>query len=225
MHPPCRKSTALLSLLFLSALGAGCGGGEDREGAADGASAATDTARAADVRPQDTTPWMAERPAPDSVAPTRPDERAEPAAGSGGDWTAAASSGGGAAGTATLVAVRAAKHDGYDRVVFEFEGGVPDYRVEYVDSPQHECGSGREVRLPGDAWLDVRFTSAQAHDDNGNPTVLNRQFDPPGDNPKQLRLICDFEGHVEWVLGLGSPNRYRAFTLSGPARLVVDVRS
>src|SRR6266568_3894740 len=34
----------------------------------------------------------------------------------------------------------------------------------------------------------------------------------------------DFEGQVAWVLGIAAPSEYRVAELTGPARLVVDVR-
>ncbi|HYE95470.1 MAG TPA: hypothetical protein VD962_04635, partial [Rubricoccaceae bacterium] len=47
-----------------------------------------------------------------------------------------------AAGVATLQAVRTAQQDGFDRVVFAFDGEVPGVHVEYVDRPAYQCGSG-----------------------------------------------------------------------------------
>jgi hypothetical protein len=41
---------------------------------------------------------------------------------------------------------------------------------------------------------------------------------------KELKLICDFEGQVEWLLGLAARNGYRVLELTEPPRLVVDVR-
>lgn len=125
---------------------------------------------------------------------------------------------------ATLAAVRTGEHAEFDRVVFEFSDRLPSYQLEYVDSPVHACGSGHVVPLPGDAWLRVRFTDARAHDDRGQPTVRTRRLEPKLDYLLELRSTCDFEGEVTWVLALAHPNRYRTLELSGPARLVVDVR-
>ena len=48
---------------------------------------------------------------------------------------------------ATLVEVRAAAHDGFDRIVFEFAGdAVPGYRVQYL-AHVVACGSGELVAL------------------------------------------------------------------------------
>ena len=58
--------------------------------------------------------------------------------------------------TPVLVAVRAAHRGDVDRVVFEFRGGLPAKRqVGYVDRLFAD-GSGRRVRVAGQALLRVR---------------------------------------------------------------------
>lgn len=141
-------------------------------------------------------------------------------------WTAGITAVERPAGDATLRAVRAAAHDGFDRTVFEFDGArVPGYHAEYIDEPVRQCGSGNVVPLPGDGWLEVRFSYARAHTDAGAPTLDERALSPELPVLRALTLTCDFEGMVTWVLGLASPNRYRVTELSAPARLVVDVRT
>jgi hypothetical protein len=126
---------------------------------------------------------------------------------------------------AVLRSVRTATHEGFDRVVFEFEGDrVPGYHVEYVDKPVRACGSGEPVSVAGDAWLLVRLVPAQAHDDDGKATVDERDRRLQFPVLRQLRAVCDFEADVTWVLGVAAPNRYRVLELASPARLVVDVK-
>ena len=50
-----------------------------------------------------------------------------------------------AGGAALLSAVRASRHEGYDRVVFEFTtaSSLPGYSVSYVDEPVTEDAIGR----------------------------------------------------------------------------------
>lgn len=128
-------------------------------------------------------------------------------------------------GTATVSEVRAARNEGFDRMVVEFAGdAVPGYRLEYIDRPVRQCGSGNPVPIAGDGWLKVRLHSARAHTDEGAPTVTDRERTPELPVMLELEMICDFEGYVEWVIGTSSPNEYRVFDLSDPARLVVDIR-
>ncbi|MDI1481780.1 hypothetical protein [Polyangium sp. y55x31] len=126
--------------------------------------------------------------------------------------------------TVELRSVRAGRHAAFDRVVFEFSGALPGYRVEYIDKPVRRCGTGDVVTLAGDGWLRVRMTPARAHDEAGRPTLS-----PVEERPKlpvllQLAPTCDFEGELTWVLGVGSPNRYRVLELRDPPRIVVDVK-
>ncbi len=114
---------------------------------------------------------------------------------------------------------------GYDRVVFEFTGdSVPGYRVEYTTKPVQRCGSGDPVAVAGTGRLIVRFEPAQAHDEHGTLTPAERQRAPGLPAVRELTLVCDFEGQVAWVLGIAAPSEYRVSELTGPARLVLDVR-
>lgn len=126
---------------------------------------------------------------------------------------------------ALLTDVRYARHDGFDRVVFEFAGdSLPGYHLEYIDEPVRHCGSGEATPVAGDAWLEVRFSPANAHTPSGAPTIAFREKKLDLGVLRELERVCDFEAHVTWVLGATRPNAYRVLTLRAPARLVVDVK-
>ena len=211
--PEIRRSLRLLTLLLLAA----CGGASDERSDPDGSLGssgrpATEDERPGTIAPTDTEPWVAER--PDTGAAPSPHP-----------WVNGESRGGTAGEIATLVTLRTARQDGYDRIVFEFDRHVPAWRADYVDRPQYECGSGEAVRLEGDGWLQVNFETTNAHTEEGRATNAPRHIaDPAGANLREIRRICDFEAVVEYVIGVASPNRYRAFSLSGPPRLVVDIQ-
>jgi hypothetical protein len=125
----------------------------------------------------------------------------------------------------TMRSVRLGQHAGYDRVVFEFEGTqLPGYALEYVDKPIIQCGSGDPTPVAGDSWLQVRFMPARAHDDQGQPTIAEREMKPGLPVVVELERTCNFEGEVTWVLGNKRPNKYRVMELREPARVVVDVQ-
>jgi hypothetical protein len=127
-------------------------------------------------------------------------------------------------GVVVLRKVRAAGQEGFDRVVFEFEGNdVPGYRVAYVDAAI-QCGSGEPVELAGEALLEVQLTPAQAHTEAGKPTVRDRERRLNLPALKELESTCDFEADVTWVLGLGSHKAFRVLALTDPARLVLDIK-
>lgn len=126
---------------------------------------------------------------------------------------------------AIMADVRSARHGNYDRVVFEFLGTeMPSYHIEYIDRPVRSCGSGDVVPFAGDGWLEVRFTDAQAHAPEGDATIKDRSRSPNLPVIKDLKITCDFEGEVTWVLGVSSPNKYRVIELKEPTRLALDVK-
>ncbi len=145
----------------------------------------------------------------------------------GGDWTAGivdAPAAGAPGGRSLLAGLRWASHADYERVTFEFDGAVPAHHIEYIDSPVRRCGSGQPTPIEGDGWLEVRLRSTAAHTDEGESTLAEREIRPELRNLREIELTCDFEGEVVVVLGVGSPNRYRALVLDDAPRLVVDVR-
>ncbi len=128
-------------------------------------------------------------------------------------------------GVAVLREVRTGMHDGFDRVTFEFAGAeMPSYHIEYIDKPVRACGSGNVVNLKGDGWLEIRFEPSAAHTEDGKPTVENRELAPDHKIIGELKLTCDFEAVVTWVLGVSSPNKYRVLELENPTRLAVDIK-
>jgi hypothetical protein len=128
----------------------------------------------------------------------------------------------GAQSAPTLVDVRAGRHPGFDRVVFEFQGAVPEHHVRYVDQLV-EDGSGRPVSVAGAADLQVVFQGANAHEDDGTPTVSPRRFSPGLSAVKEVAQIGDFEAVVSYGIGLDRRRPLTVSTLSGPSRLVIDV--
>ena len=120
-----------------------------------------------------------------------------------------------------LTGVRHAGHpaDGYDRIVFDIEGGLPGYSVSYVDEVRADP-SDRPVSVPGRRYLLIVFTPVQAHRDSGAPTVTGvHRADLP--MLKAFAVAGDYEGHVSIALGLGGAKGYRVGEL--PGRIFVDV--
>lgn len=131
-------------------------------------------------------------------------------------------------GTATsgqpiLSDVRVGKNDGYDRIVFEFQGpALPSYEVKYVQSVS-QCGSGKPVTTSGAAQLSVTFRPAAAHDSGGNPTVASNDIMANLQSIKEAKPSCDFEGVVAWVVGTVF-RPYRVIELQNPTRLAIDIQ-
>lgn len=125
----------------------------------------------------------------------------------------------------TLVEIRAAHQPGYDRIVFEFSGGLPDVtRARWVDSLRLDP-SDKPAKVQGNAFLKVRFRQALAHD-AGGPTVspLRRAFDLP--NIAHVVMLGDYEGEVSIGIGLMERTKIRkTYRLSEPDRFVMDVNA
>lgn len=124
---------------------------------------------------------------------------------------------------AVLESVRVGHHPDFDRIVFQFSGTPPEHKIEYIDRPVRACGSGDVVPFPGDAWLSIQFQPANAHTDEGKPSIANRDMTIVNRNLKQLKLICDFEAVVEWIAAVGSPGKFKVLELKEPTRVVVDI--
>ncbi len=127
--------------------------------------------------------------------------------------------------------VRIGSRSDFDRVVFDFdfdfegEGeGTPGYRVSYVDSAVQD-GSGATIDVDGDAILQVVMTGTRypAEDEayEGGPGTYSLDA---SEEIEQVRLSGTFEGTTQAFIGIDDEDTpFRAFVLSNPARLVVDV--
>jgi len=128
----------------------------------------------------------------------------------------------GAQSAPTLTDVRAGGHTGFDRVVFEFRGAVPEHRVGYVDQLVQD-GSGRPVAVAGAADLEVVFQGANAHRQDGSPTISPRRFSTGLPAVKEVAQVSDFEAVVTYGIGVDRKRPIKVSTLSSPSRLVIDV--
>jgi hypothetical protein len=129
--------------------------------------------------------------------------------------------------TALLERVAVAGHEGYDRVVFQFRNGLPGYRVEYVDPPLREDGSGNVVDLEGNAFLVVRMEPASGFDLTvpEGKLIYTGPRRIAGETTTVVRELVrtgDFEAVLTWAIGLEERVPFRVLTLDDPARLVVD---
>lgn len=168
----------------------------------------------------------AEDPGADADPGRSPDAVGEPAGGSAYPaWRTTGIRSEGPGGDHVVRDVRVARHGDFDRFVVEFSGGgLPSWRVTPSTGPSTDCGSGREVELAGRSLLDVEFTSARAHTEEGRSTLSEREPSAGFPAIRHVHMTCDFEAHVSWALGIAEDPDFRVFELTSPPRLVVDVR-
>lgn len=125
---------------------------------------------------------------------------------------------------ATITDVRIGTHDGYDRVVFEFDAGIPTVTVAAALPPFYEDGSGLPVVVVGTAFLQVTMTGASAADPDGVVAYDGPYSFTPG-FPRLAHLIRggDFEAVSTWYIGLNGGACLRVLAMESPSRLVIDI--
>jgi hypothetical protein len=120
-----------------------------------------------------------------------------------------------------LRSVEALERQGSDRVVFTFQGAKPGYRVRYV--PKVTTQDGRRLPLRGQAFLEVRFDPARAHDPAGRPTFPTGTLTPRSPVVREVRFAGDYEGRVWFGIGLTGRGGFRVADLGDPTRVTIDV--
>ena len=125
--------------------------------------------------------------------------------------------------TPQLVAVRAASHPGFDRVVFEFAGGLPATRTATYVPELRADGSGDRMRIAGAAILQLTTFQANGHDEETGQSTSPRRLVPALPNVVEIVRSGDFEATVSYGIGLVQKGSVRLTTLTGPSRVVVDI--
>jgi len=129
---------------------------------------------------------------------------------------------------ALLSAVRAARHPGFDRVVFEFrDQDTPGYDVRYVQRPVVQDGAGTEIAVQGEHVIQVRMENALDADltrESAPATYTGpTRITPALPVVRQLVRTGGFEGVLTWAIGVDARAGYVVSALQDPPRLVVDV--
>ncbi|TGO05161.1 hypothetical protein SERN_1165 [Serinibacter arcticus] len=125
-----------------------------------------------------------------------------------------------------LTEVRAAAHEGYDRVVLQFRGSEPpSHDVRYVDEATGD-GSGLPLDVEGETFLYVGTAIVLNPYDVGDPedSVLTGPGDIGDATISGLFAEGPWEGHSATYIGLDRTRDFRVTTLTDPARIVVDIR-
>jgi len=124
--------------------------------------------------------------------------------------------------TAFVDAIRPGTHKGYDRVVVEFKNGQPgsiEIRPQ-AGTTFNQSPSGRPVTLAGRHGILVIIRGADAHTAYSGQTDFVTGYSVM----VEVRQVQDFEGVVQYGIGLSQAACYHAFILTNPTRLVIDVQ-
>ena len=124
---------------------------------------------------------------------------------------------------AYLTAIRVGQGGGSDRVVFQFSGRLPVYQAGYVTTVVQDP-KGTPVPLAGQVFLRVVFRGASSW---CTQPLYRTYSGPAAVTPFYPALLVissagDFEGYLSFGVGLSGKASYHAYTLTNPARVVID---
>ncbi len=114
-----------------------------------------------------------------------------------------------------------------DHVVFDFVAkgaDLPGYTITYGNPPFTADGSGAPVAVPGNAFVKVRIAPGYGYDFvNGKPTYTgSKSITVSGANHvKSIVETGDFEGVLNWVIGLDSKRPFSVQATATPQRQLV----
>ena len=213
---------ALTTLLAVVAFGAACGGDDDDDG-----DDVTETPVATSPAATSPAASVTEEPTPCPTTPANSATAApspEPTDAFEGGRDPVEKSGPAVPPVAVMYDLRYGCHGTFDRIVFDFRDNIPGYRIEYVEPPISQDGSGEPLEIEGEAFLYVRFNVAQAHDESGNSTYTGpREITPGLESVSEMEMAGDFEGYVTWGIGLPEELDFRVIDLADPYRVVIDI--
>ena len=120
-----------------------------------------------------------------------------------------------------LTGIRAARHEGFTRVVLEFSGkGTPGvWHAAWTDEAV-EQGRGLPIQVEGQAVLDLII--------DGTPMTATETPYPGGTHTRagDLDVVSDgtFEDNTHVVIGSPTTRQFQIGFLSDPVRMVIDIR-
>jgi hypothetical protein len=149
-----------------------------------------------------------------------------------GAGTTPVQAGASGSGISLLERVAVGRHEGYDRVVFQFRDQLPGYRIAYVEPPLKEDGSGNQVEIRGNAIVLIRMEPASGFDLGTGEGVMTYKgpkriagSDSGTSVVDEVVRTGDFEAVLAWAIGLQDRVDFRVRTATSPARLIVDFRN
>jgi hypothetical protein len=123
---------------------------------------------------------------------------------------------------ALVEGVGASTQTGYDRVVIQFAGaGPPQAQLRtQLGATFTQNPSGKLVTLKGKNGALVTVPLADGHTRYSGPDDLKTGYPLV----LEMRKVQDYEGTVQWAIGLAQVPCYRMAFLDSPVRLAIDFR-
>jgi hypothetical protein len=119
--------------------------------------------------------------------------------------------------------VRTGNQKTFDRITFEFTGGIPRYEVRTERTGRFDTTGERVVRVSGRAFLSIAMNPLPYPENTADDIPI------PKGNLKLpvLREVKDiewFEGDRQFGIGLNRRSQFRVLELTNPYRLVIDIK-
>jgi hypothetical protein len=126
---------------------------------------------------------------------------------------------------AQITDLKLAAHDSYDRIVFDFATGIPDYTVEKAVPPLTQDPSGLPMRVQGSSFLRIVLHGGTTQLPAGGQSYGGAtSFTPHFAKLIDFQSAGDFEAVSSSYLGMSGDACVRVFTLTAPNRLVIDLQ-
>jgi hypothetical protein len=126
-----------------------------------------------------------------------------------------------------MTGVQVTNQGGFDRITFEFSGGLPGYTVGYTTRPVQEDASGKNVPVNGDNVLRFRFSGASTVDLSGGKVTNTykgpKRFSPNTPSIVEMVQTGDFEDVLTWVAGTKGKPGFKVTTDTATGRIVIYV--
>lgn len=123
-----------------------------------------------------------------------------------------------------LTAVRAATHEGFTRVVLEFDGeGSPGIRLAQWSDQALEQGRGLPIDVEGAAVLELILDGTPMTATSPQGSYPSGEHTHAGD----LDIVSDgtFEDNTHVIIGAPTERQFQIGFLSSPSRVVIDIRN
>ena len=119
--------------------------------------------------------------------------------------------------------IRIGVHEGFERIVFDFEGtGSPGWFIDYAKVPTQQ-GSGYPVEYLGDIALNVNIDGTSYPFEFGREPFVLPPTSGPGTLVTEIIPQGTFEARDQFIIGMSGAYPYSVQVLENPTRLVIDV--
>lgn len=137
-----------------------------------------------------------------------------------------------------ITTVRLGRHDGFDRVVIEFDANLPDTEVTEVDDIATQAGSGpafavdeapdygecdpAQLDVEGSSYINVVVPSDWLRSTETQLEPRYRSQDTATVN--EVAVCAPYEGRAHLTIALSQPGEIDTTILDDPGRVVIDIR-